>query len=465
MRIDAVAILNRSGQQLALQTFSRRTVDESWVTLFVAKIKELADLPSVLEISPGVVVLSMCREGLFMAAVATTEIPPLLVLETLDKLFSVLRSYLAGDLTEDAIRANQTTVHLLLLEALDAGMVGILEPGVLEGIVQPPKPVNRVLSAVTGAASKILPDTELKQSINRGVTTALSALSSAIAGPQTVTPDQLFASPEVWWRRNGLSYPSNEIYVDLQERVDAIFSGAGKVVMCAVVGNLTMHAKLTGDTPEVLMSVKEGGKNFNWGVHPCVKKQRWIRARTISFIPPDGQFVLGHYVYTPTEAPIPLTVNCKAVFDREGGKVELQVSPKLALLLGGKGQGERTVEDIRLSLKLPSCVGSATLTTRTGSAKFSPDDKCIVWNINKLSTKDSAASRMEGTVKYAASLDPDAASRQANEFGCYVELGFLVKAFTPSGVRIDSLDVTNVNYTPYKGCRYSTHGGRIEYRI
>ena len=464
MRVDAVAILNRSGQQLALQTFSRRTVDESWVASFVGKIKEITDLPSVLEISPGVVVLSMCREGLFMAAVATTEISPLLVLETLDKLFSVLRTYL-GDLTEDAIRANQTTVHLLLLEALDAGMVGILEPGVLEGIVQPPQQVNRVLSAVTGAAAKILPDTELKQSINRGVSSALSALSSAIAGPQTYSADQLCASPEVWWRRSGLSYACNEIYVDLQERVDAIFSAAGKVVTCAVVGNLTMHAKLTGNTPEVLMSVKEGGKSFNWGFHPCVKKQRWLRDRTISFIPPDGQFVLGHYVYTPTEAPVPLTLNCKAVFDREGGKIELQVSPKLALLLGGKGQGERTVEDIRLSLKLPSCVGSATLTTRTGSAKFAPEEKCIIWTINKLSTNDSTAPRLEGTVKYAASLDPDAAARQANEFGCYVEVGFLVKAFTPSGVRIDSLEVTNVNYTPYKGCRYSTHGGRIEYRI
>jgi len=40
-----------------------------------------------------------------------------------------------------------------------------------------------------------------------------------------------------------------------------------------------------------------------------------------------------------------------------------------------------------------------------------------------------------------------------------------VRGWNISGVRVDSVQVSGVNYTPYKGCRYSTFGGRIDLRI
>lgn len=40
-----------------------------------------------------------------------------------------------------------------------------------------------------------------------------------------------------------------------------------------------------------------------------------------------------------------------------------------------------------------------------------------------------------------------------------------VKGWATSGIRFDSLDVLGVAYTPYKACRYSSHGGRLEMRL
>lgn len=44
-------------------------------------------------------------------------------------------------------------------------------------------------------------------------------------------------------------------------------------------------------------------------------------------------------------------------------------------------------------------------------------------------------------------------------------IDYVVSGWSITGMRLDSLDVIGVNYTPYKACRYSSHGGRLEMRL
>ena len=51
--------------------------------------------------------------------------------------------------------------------------------------------------------------------------------------------------------------------------------------------------------------------------HPCVRLTRWTAERVISFIPPDGNFVLGtYYVDTNQRIELPVSVRPTLVFDK-----------------------------------------------------------------------------------------------------------------------------------------------------
>ncbi|CAE8683124.1 unnamed protein product, partial [Polarella glacialis] len=96
-----------------------------------------------------------------------------------------------------------------------------------------------------------------------------------------------------------------------------------------------------------------------------------------------------------------------------------------------------------------------------GSIRFDEDSKVIVWNVGKLSTQESKA---EGTLIYAT--DPkDGTPKIPSEEKSTAQLAFVIKGWAISGVRLDSCDVTSVNYTTYKASRYTTTAGKIEYRI
>ena len=479
--IDGLAVTTTSGTRIAQKQYSRRKMTEGWLDLLLTHIRKDSGVPGLLELAHNVVAVSITKDEIILTALLTRDTPPLLVLETLEKIFIVFSRYLGGEVNEETFKANLVIINLLLDEVINGGIIGILEPGVLEGLIPNPQSASKLATAVAETAAKILPSPIL----SRGVNSAVTAISSALSG-QEGGIDQVFANGDIWWRRGGIGHASNEIYLDVVERVDAIISASGRVVTWGVLGVITAVSKLSGNTPEVTVSVREGkdGKKgqtggygmvpgatkasteLSWGFHTCVRKHRWIRDNVIAFTPPDGEFVLANYhkMGIPgTDAPIPLNITTKVGFDIEGGKVEMTVAPKLIALLGQKGQADKELELVALHLKLPRCVGSATLTTKAGTARFDNEKNTLSWRVGKLS--DSAPVKLEGSVKYVPEIDAEKAAGLGNEYTCTVSVEFLIKSHCVTGLRVESLDVSSVNYTPYKGCRYSTRAGKIEYRV
>ena len=458
----------------------------------------------------GLYVISILRNGIILSCLVTFDNPPIVIVTVLHKIYEVLQHYFGQPLTVEALKADKVTLQLVLGEVIDGGLCGILEPGVLESIIPMPNRMDKMVTAVTG---KLLPEGQLTHALNKGVTSAFSALSSALAPSPSAfaATEQLCASDEIWWRRADITHASNEIYVDVVEKLNAIVSASGRVLNWSICGNIITHAKLSGNTPEVVLTIKEPrapgapvpnrqipegvglgayaaslDSLFNWGLHVSVKKPRWIRDKVLAFVPPDGKCSLAQYVYSPfflgkvdsahaggalaagnkllTEAPLPVTLIAHADFDTEGGKVDIQVAPRLVALVK-TAQTEKVIEPLVLRMFLPSCVGSATLVAKSGSASFDKEDHCIMWNVGKLSSADSTPVRLDGTVKYSPDIAKVRAISQANIFTCTISLEYTIKSHVCTGLKVESLEVLGVPYSPYKGVRYSSQSGQIEYRL
>ena len=117
-------------------------------------------------------------------------------------------------------------------------------------------------------------------------------------------------------RREGITYRKNEMFIDTLESVNLLISQTGAVLRSEVVGKIVMKAFLTG-MPEcrfglndkLLISNEKKAKGNRRGkgtgveiddcsFHRCVRLGQFDQDRTITFIPPDGEFELMKYRVT-----------------------------------------------------------------------------------------------------------------------------------------------------------------------
>jgi AP-3 complex subunit mu len=203
--------------------------------------------------------VSIQRSGLFFLAIVVDEVPPLLVIELLDRMCRVFKIYFSA-LSESVLISNFTTVYMLLEEMLDDGFPMTTEPNALMDMIRPPSMFDRIAKAVSAKSS-------VNTKLGSGVTSQ--------------TP----------WRRSGVKYAQNEIYFDVTESIDCIVAANGQVVSCTVTGVINANCRLSG-MPDLTMSFEKSSIVEDVSFHPCVRYSRWERDHVVSFVPPDGDFEL-----------------------------------------------------------------------------------------------------------------------------------------------------------------------------
>lgn len=96
------------------------------------------------------------------------------------------------------------------------------------------------------------------------------------------------------WRKTGVKYTNNEIYLDIIEEVDATLDRHGGVVQLEVGGSIQANSMLSG-VPDLCLAFANPELIDDCSFHPCVRYTRFDRDRLVSFVPPDGQFELMRY--------------------------------------------------------------------------------------------------------------------------------------------------------------------------
>merc|ERR1712032_210794 len=113
----------------------------------------------------------------------------------------------------------------------------------------------------------------------------------------------------VSWRSEGIKHKKNEIFLDVVEKLNLLVSGNGSILNSEIVGAIKMKSFLSG-MPELKLGLndkllfEQTGRSVEKGksvemedikFHQCVRLARFENDRTISFIPPDGEFELMSY--------------------------------------------------------------------------------------------------------------------------------------------------------------------------
>ena len=211
--------------------------------------------------------------NMYFVAITRSNVNPALVFEYLFQKIAILKAYLGEEFDENSMRNNMTLIYELMDETMDFGYpqncaVDVLRLYINLGNVRPqdePEP-SQLTNQITGAID---------------------------------------------WRREGIKHKRNEVYIDVLESVNLLLSSTGSVLRNEVTGQVQMNTKLTG-MPECKFGLndklvidreetgqrKPGVEIDDCTFHRCVRLGKFDADRTITFIPPDGEFELMRYRVT-----------------------------------------------------------------------------------------------------------------------------------------------------------------------
>lgn len=212
----------------------------------------------------------------------------------LHKLVEVFTEYFKA-LEEESLRDNFVVVYELLDEMMDFGY----------------------------------PQTTETKILQEYITQESHQMEAQVRPPMAVTN-------AVSWRSEGLKYRRNEVFLDVVESINLLANSNGNVIKSEIVGAVKMRVYLTG-MPELRLGLNDKvlfestGRTPSKGkaiemedvkFHQCVRLSRFENDRTISFIPPDGEFELMSYRLNTQVKPL---IWCESIVEHYTGRVEYMV--------------------------------------------------------------------------------------------------------------------------------------------
>jgi len=356
------------------------------------------------------------RNGVYLVAILKSEVLPIMVIEFLEQIYTTINSYFGG-FNENIIKEHFVTIYQILEEMVDNGEPALTEPSMLKAIIPPPNILTKVMNTV-----------QIPKNL---ITNKAPLIPSKIP-----------------WRREGIKYGGNEMFVDLTEELYIVQeSGSESISRGFIKGSLMCDCKLSG-MPEVRLTFKNSRvlEDQTTSFHSCVRYGKFLSDRILSFIPPDGRFKLMEYTLeTSSNQNLPVYIKPQFIVRNGEGKLDVTVSV-------GKTNG-KDVEDLLVTIAFPNNVQNLKINSITGVNRFDQEGKKVSWNIGNVVA--SAASQI--FLLTASFSNPD--NVDLNEYEKYITASFRINMYTFSGLKVDSLNVSE-NYTTYKGFRSVSRVGQ-----
>lgn len=392
--------------------------------------------------------LHIKHNGLWIVAVTRSNTDASVIFEFLYSFKQLLEQYL-GSLNEETIMDHFTTIYDLLDEVVECGYPQSLDFNSLKQIIPP----------VTNGNS--------------------SSMATAVAS--TKKHSRIDLDSEIPWRKPGIKYRKNEIYLDVYEKVNVLIAQDGRIIKSYIDGHIDMKTHLSG-MPVCKFGLNDSltlnGDRTDWlsdydvknaraipkaaagsviledcKFHQCVELEKFDTERLIQFIPPDGEFELMRYI-SSENLNLPFTV--KPLISEIGmNKFELRLSLKSLF------PSKLTATDVVVKIPTSSNTIDVDFATSGGKTKFSSEDGCILWKFSKFS----------GLTEHSLTANITLASTSAQNGGTQqlskapVTLNFELLMFSSSGLVVRFLKVQGTSQNkPIKWVRYISQGGTYEVR-
>ncbi|PIA14229.1 clathrin adaptor, mu subunit [Coemansia reversa NRRL 1564] len=423
--MDSLFILNTSGTPLIEKHWSDElSIRRASLVVVPAFVRHLHSVAALRDVEPvwsspqDTVCIHIQRGDLIYLGVVSHEISPIEVIEFLEGVVQALSEYI-GQLSEVTIKENFVTVYELLSEMVDSGSIVTTDTAVLRGLVPVPSLVNRVIENVSGIG----------------------------IGPDKRPNVNTSSTP---WRPQGIRHASNEFFVDIVERIDALVDADGLVVTYDVSGDIDCKSRLSG-MPDLVMVLNRPEAMDDVAFHPCVRRRKWDSDRMIGFVPPDGQFKLASFHVAMDTSPrsLPLHVNAKSSRNGHVYTVEILLEP-------GQCNG-RTIEKVSVRVPLPQQAYNIGVQCKIGThAVNNARSPQVEWNIKSMKPGDRG-------LKLGSPPETGTSFAEQGVAAAFVE--FEVAGYSASSIKVDALRLLRESYKLFKGVRYVTKAGTFQVRF
>ncbi|KAI1850647.1 hypothetical protein JX266_003929 [Neoarthrinium moseri] len=401
--IEALHIYDEHNRAILSHTYSSRPLSAAHLLpLYLDHPPPRPNLIYLPNTNPPTLVFSLTHNNLLYLATSSAEIEPLLVLEFLHRIIDALEEFLGAPVLAHKIEANYDVVAQLLNEMCDAGTVSTTEPNALRDVVE----VEGILGKLLGSLS--LP--------------GKPALTPSLSSPST--PSLLAQNaPALPWRRANVRHTSNELYADLVETLTVTLAPSGRPIAAFANGTIAFTSKVSG-VPDITMSLTGPSGKHNLGsvmelpvFHPCVRLNRWRDSPgDLSFIPPDGRFILAGYEVDllpftngksgnlgANNLKLPVGIEVKTGLGPTGSDFDVRLNvnriPGTTSSFGPSSRGgssggrafggphtgtaaSPSLHDVIVTVPLPSDVRNLSdVRPSKGDATYNPGDKALEWHI------------------------------------------------------------------------------------
>ncbi|CAG9943506.1 unnamed protein product [Clonostachys rosea f. rosea IK726] len=396
--IEALYLYDDHRNVLLSHTYTGRPLSaNSILSLYLEQPAPQPNLIYLPNTNPPTLLFSLTHANLLCLVTASSEIEPLLVLEFMHRVIDALEDFLGAPLLAVNIENSYDVVAQILSEVCDAGMINTTEPNALRELVE-----------IEGWMGKLL------GSIN-------------LPGYGSLSPYNMSGvAPALPWRRPNVRHTSNEMYADVVETLSVTLAPSGRPISAFANGTIAFTSKVSGVPDITLTLTSPSGKHNIGGImelpvfHPCVRLNKWReRPGELSFIPPDGRFILAGYEVDllpftggksgsiSNNLKLPVSLEVKSGLGATGADFEIRLqahkvfgtsSSGIGSQLGrggpgrlgaGLGAGPQAgtaasplLDDLTVTVPLPAGVRNLSeVRPSKGDASFNPGDRVLEWHI------------------------------------------------------------------------------------
>ena len=425
MTASAVFILDTKGKVIISRNY-RGDVPMNCVERFsghVLEADEADERPVWLE--HGTTYVYIKYNNLYLMAVTQRNSNAAMILLFLYRLVEVLKEYFR-ELEEESIRDNFVITYELMDEMMDFGYPQISEAKILR-------------EYITQEAHKL----------------------DVVKPPMAVTN-------AVSWRSEGIKHRKNEIFLDVVERLNLLVAANGTLLRSEILGSLKMRSYLSG-MPELKLGLNDkllfeatgrrtGGRGAKGKAvemedikfHQCVRLARFENDRTISFIPPDGEFELMSYRLNTQVKPL---LWIEAV-------VEPHSHSRIEYMIKAKSQFKQrsTANNVEIVIPVPPDADTPTFKTSIGNVKYAPERDAIVWSIKQFHGGKEYLMRAHFGL-------PSVSNEEDKKDKPPITVKFEIPYFTVSGIQVRYLKIIEKSgYQALPWVRYITQNGDYQLR-
>uniref|UniRef100_A0A914W800 MHD domain-containing protein n=1 Tax=Plectus sambesii TaxID=2011161 RepID=A0A914W800_9BILA len=422
MSSSAIFVLDLKGKVIIARNY-RGDVDMAAIDKFMPLLmdKEEEGLTSPILHNEEATFVYIKHSNLFFVSMARKNVNVALVLAFLFKCVEVFGEYFK-DVEEESVRDNFVIIYELLDEMMDFGYPQTTDSRILQEYI------TQEGHKLEGIAPKL---------------------------PMAVTN-------AVSWRSEGIKYRKNEVFLDVIESVNMLANANGAVLRSEIVGAVKMRVFLTG-MPELRLGLNDkvlfesSGRGKNKSVeledvkfHQCVRLSRFENDRTISFIPPDGEFELMSYRLTTTVKPL---IWIEAV-------VERHTHSRVEYMVKAKSQFKRrsTANNVEVIIPVPSDADSPKFKTSVGTVRYVPEQSAFVWTIKSFPGGKEYLMRAHFNLPSVISEDMEGKPP--------MKVKFEIPYFTTSGIQVRYLKIIEKSgYQALPWVRYITQNGDYQLRM